>query len=155
MLIQKTHRQPCSWLSHSARPCATGALDQMALHSLSICWGTRPPQSGPMTPPASAEAPMSPSGNPRWPGGKRSPAIAMATGTSAPAPIAWKTRAPIRISKSGNSTPGGASKGSIDSRSGTSATATEPAMKTAIAAKNTCLRPQTSETRPISGIAAR
>ena len=108
-----------------------------------------------MTPPASADAPMSPNGSPRWPAGNRSPAIAMATGTSAPAPIAWKTRAAIRISKSGNAAPGGTSNGSIASRSGTRATATEPAMNTPIAAKNTCRRPQTSETRPISGIAAR
>ena len=98
---------------------------------------------------------MSPSGRPRCPAGNRSPAIAMATGTSAPAPIAWNTRAAISSSKSGNSTPGVTSNGSIASRSGTTATATEPTMKTAIAAKNTCLRPHTSETRPISGMAAR
>ena len=47
-----------------------------------------PPQRGPMTPPASADAPMIPNGTPRRSGGNRSATMAMEMGTSAPAPTA-------------------------------------------------------------------
>ena len=54
-----------------------------------------PPHRGPITPPASAEAPTMPNGRARLPRGKRSPTIAIDMGTSAPAPMAWNTRAAI------------------------------------------------------------
>ena len=54
-----------------------------------------PPHSGPITPPASAAAPTMPRGIARFPRGKRSPTIAIAIGTRAPAPMAWNTRAAI------------------------------------------------------------
>ena len=47
-----------------------------------------PPQSGPITPPASAHAPNSPRGSPLFSEENRSPTMAMATGTNAPAPTA-------------------------------------------------------------------
>ena len=97
-----------------------------------------PPHSGPITPPASAEAPISPRARPRRPGGNRSPAMAMDIGSRAPAPTAWNTRAATRLS-----------------RSGVRATATEPSMNSAIEIMNSRRWPQTSDRRPISGIATR
>ena len=74
-----------------------------------------PPHSGPITPPASAAAPTMPRGSARFPRGKMSPTIAMDMGTSAPAPMAWNTRAAI-----------------IQFRLCVRATATEPIMNASI-----------------------
>ena len=48
----------------------------------------RPPQSGPMTPPASALAPTIPNATACLPAGSRSPTAAIAIGIIAPPPIA-------------------------------------------------------------------
>ena len=90
-----------------------------------------PLQSGPITPPASAEAPISPIGMPRRPAGNRSPAMAIAIGTRAPAPTAWNTLAPMSHDKVG-----------------VSATATDPTMNNAMDAKKSRRWPQTSDTLP-------
>ena len=67
---------------------ANGTSDHNHDQNESMYFGTNPPQSGPITPPASAEAPIKPNERALLPGGKISPAMAIANGTSAPAPIA-------------------------------------------------------------------
>ena len=96
-----------------------------------------PPQSGPMTAPASEDAPISPSGTPRLLEGKRSATMAMDMGSSAPAPTAWITRAATN-----------------QFRLVVSAAATEPAMNSSMDATYRLRCPQASERRPIRGMAA-
>ncbi len=59
-----------------------------------------PPQSGPTTPPASADAQSRPRGSPLFSDANRSPTMAIETGTRAPAPMAWNTLDAIRTVRS-------------------------------------------------------
>ena len=90
-----------------------------------------------MTPPASAEPPTMPSARPLPPRGNRSPTTAIAIGSIAPAPTAWKTLMPIR-----------------NGRLGERAATAEHSMKNTVATANIRRWPKASDMLPISGMAA-
>jgi len=79
---------------------------------------------------------MTPIPRPRRSAGIASATMAIATGTSAPPPTAWKPRASAIVVKSRDN-----------------ATQAEPAMNTARDAAKTRPCPRRSETRPITGMA--
>jgi hypothetical protein len=95
-----------------------------------------PPHNGPISPPASEAAAIAPSPSARRPGATRAATIAIATGTTAPPPVACTPRAIATIVSPCDS-----------------ATQADPAQNSSNAAAKTRPWPYVSATRPISGIA--
>ena len=116
---------------------ASGTLIQNTSRQLFSAHTTAMPYSGPSTLPSSCAAPMPPSTAARLRADHRSAASASVTGSSAPLAVPWIARPMMR----GN-------------RSFDSAVTTEPTANPARLTCSTNLRPNRSEARPSSGIAA-
>ena len=124
-----------------------GKLSQNA-HSHDANSVSRPPQSGPITPPASALAPTSAYAISIRLAGSTSPAAAIAIGMIAPPPMAWITLAATVHSRPGPSCPNHTGICMLN------ATSADPTIKIDIATEKARRWPILSENLPMRGMAA-